>query len=268
MNGSTVIKFVRAALLGSACTVLFAGTPPTGKTPNLNGIWVVADSFMDRQDGTFLAAPGRAEASERENKLFAMGEPKFKGEYAKRAAELKNAEQEAEAKGKTLADPTADCIPPGMPGFWMGPYAFEILQNSKQINFFQESWEQTRRIYLDGRKHPSLDDEDPLYQGHSVGHWEGNTLVVDTANISPATTLSGVPHSDKLSVSERFHLVKPDILDVQVTVRDPDALAEPLVITRKLQRKPGMEIHDYICAENNRNHSDESGATQMILKSK
>jgi hypothetical protein len=71
-----------------------------------------------------------------------------------------------------------------------------------------------------------------------------------------------------LSVSERFHLIKPDILDIRITVLDPDALAEPWVIIRKLRRKPGMEINDYVCAENNRNHSDESGATQTILKSR
>ncbi|MGC1460489.1 MAG: hypothetical protein WA825_19615 [Steroidobacteraceae bacterium] len=260
------VKITRLALLTGSLVV--AAVAQAGKTPDLNGIWVFADSFMDRQDGVFLAAPGRAEASERENKLFSMGVPKLKGEYAKRAVERQIAEKEAEAQGKTLGDPAADCIPPGMPGFWMGPYAFEILQNATQINFFQESWEQTRRIYLDGRKHPSLDDVDPLYQGHSVGHWEGDTLVVDTVNISPATTLGGAPHSDKLSVSERFHLVKPDILDIRVTIVDPDALAEPWVITRKLRRKPGMEIHDYVCAENNRNHSDENGATQTILKSR
>jgi hypothetical protein len=267
MNGSVADKFLRIALL--ACSLVVAATAQAGRIPDLNGIWVFADSFMDRQDGVFLAAPGRAEASERENKLFSMGSPKFKGEYAKRAAELQAAEKAAEAKGKVLGEAAADCIPPGMPGFWMGPYAFEIVQNAKQINFFQESWEQTRRIYLDGRKHPSLDDVDPLYQGHSVGHWEGDTLVVDTVNISSAATLlGGVPHSDKLSVSERFHLVPPDILDIRVTILDPDALAEPWVIIRKLRRKPGMEIHDYVCAENNRNHSDASGATQTILKPK
>jgi hypothetical protein len=238
------------------------------KTPDLNGIWVFADSFMDRQDGEFLAAPARDAANDRENKLFFMGFPKLKGEYAKRFAAIQITEQEAEAKGKPIGAPEADCIQPGMPGFWVGPYAFEILQNTKQINLFQESWEQTRRIYLDGRKHPSPDDADPLYQGHSVGHWEGDTLVVDTVNVAPETKLMGAAHSDKLSISERFHLVRPDILDIQVTVQDLDALAEPWVITRKLRRKPGMEIHDYVCAENNRNRSDANGATQVILNPK
>jgi hypothetical protein len=267
MTRSSADRIIRTTLLAWCLAV--TASAHAGTIPDLNGIWVIADSFMDRQDGVFLAAPGRAEASERENKLFSMGSPKFKGEYAKRDAELQAAEKAAEANGKTLGEPVADCIPPGMPRFWMGPYAFEILQNAKQINFFQESWDQTRRIYLDGRRHPSLDDEDPLYQGHSVGHWEGDTLVVDTVNISTATTLlGGVPHSDKLSVSERFHLIKPDLLDIRVTILDPDALAEPWIILRKLRRKPGMEIHDYVCAENNRNHSDESGATQTILKSR
>ncbi len=265
---STANKFIRAGLLAGACTWVLAGTAQAAKIPDLNGVWVVADSFMDRQDGGFLAAPARTEANELEGKLFAMGMAKLKGEYAKRAAAAQKAEAEAEAKGQPLGAPTADCIPPGMPSFWIGPYAFEFLQNAKQINIFQESWEQTRRIYLDGRKHPSLDDADPLYQGHSIGHWEGDTLVVDTVNILPETTLMGGPHSDKLSVSERFRLIKPDLLDIQVTVHDPDALEEPWVITRKLRRKPGMEIHDYVCAENNRNRSDANGITQAILSDK
>ncbi len=270
MNSSTANRIIRAGLLAGACTLVLACAPPAAKTPDLNGVWVTADSFMDTQDGTFLAAPARAEATEREGKI-AFGEgglPKLKGEYAERFAAARAAEKEAEARGQPLGTPSADCIPPGMPTFWIGPYAFEIVQSAKQINIFQESWEQTRRVYLDGRTHPSLDDADPLYQGHSIGKWEGDTLVVDSVNFVSQTMLMGAPHSDKMQIAERLRLIEPDLLEIQMTVQDADALEEPWVSTRKLRRKPGMEIRDYICAENNRNRSDANGVTQAILQPK
>ncbi len=64
-----------------------------------------------------------------------------------------------------------------------------------------------------------------------------------------------------MQISERLRLVEPDLLEIQMSVQDPEALEEPWVTTRKLRRKPGMEIRDYVCAENNRNRSDANGFT-------
>jgi hypothetical protein len=110
-------------------------------------------------------------------------QPEFKAVYLEKVQRR----AQAEAQGKPIQDIGALCLPQGMPGFWNGPYAFEIIQTPKQLNFYQEWNEQTRRIYMDGRAHP--EDPDPSYNGHSIAHWEAAVLVVDTVAIGVGTPL-------------------------------------------------------------------------------
>jgi hypothetical protein len=224
-----------------------------------NGVWVLADSFMDKQDGTFLATPGRVG----EDKDPPVSEPKLKGEYLiQHEALLK-----AEAAGTRTGDSGAECLPQGMPRFWHGPYAFEIMRSPQQINIYQEWNEQTRRIYLDGRK--DNPDADPSFNGHSIGHWEGRELVIDTDQVRKDSGLgAGATHSDQMHISERIKQIGPDLLQVTMTVTDPMALAEPWVSRYRLRRKLGMEIEEYVCAENNRNTTDANGVTQSGTASK
>lgn len=224
-----------------------------------NGIWVLADTFMDKQDGTSVATPGRVG----EDDDPPISEPKLKGQYLL----AHQARLQAEAAGKPIDDTGAACIPQGMPRFWHGPYAFEIVQTPRQINVYQEWNEQTRRIYLDGRQHKP--DADPTFNGHSIGHWQGRELLIDTAQIRTDSGLgAGAQHSDQIHISERIKQIAPDLLLVQMTVTDPEALAEPWTSEYRLRRKPGMEIEEYVCAENNRNQPDENGATRSGVESK
>lgn len=231
-----------------------------GPRADWTGVWVVPGSFLDLQDGTSVSAP-----SGRDDPGIAviqnLGRPKLKPEFAKQA----EARRAAEAAGTPIGD--RGCVPNGMPGFWGGPYAWEIVQAPHQLNLAQEVYGQTRRIYTDGRKHPSLDDADPLLFGHSVGRWEGDVLVVETTNLSPAGRLGGVAHNDeKTRIVERFTPVAPERIDVDVTVYSPDVLEEPYHFVRKLLRKPGMEILDFFC-DNDRNPVGADGVTQTILPS-
>jgi len=249
------------ALAGLGGQSLAQSKPSAADAPpvNWNGIWVLAGSFMDKQDGTFVAAPGRAG----ENDEPATAEPKLKGEYLAKQIALRK----AEAAGKPTNDSGAQCIPQGMPRFWHGPYAFEILQTPLQMNVYQEWNQQTRRIYLDGRSHNP--DADPSYNGHSIGHWQGHELLVDTAQIREDSGLGlGNAHSDQIHITERFKQVGPDLLQVDMTVTDPKALAEPWVSTYRLRRKAGMEIQEYVCDDNNRNTVDANGVTQAVIAPK
>ncbi len=237
-----------------------------GPRANWTGVWVIAGSFLDTQDGTSVSAPtGRAEdIGIAEMRLNGA---KLKPEGAQRAAAF----AAASAQGRPFGD--RQCKPGGMPGFWAGPFAWEIIQSPDQINLLQEGGSQTRRIYLDGRKHPSLDDVDPLFQGHSIGHWEGDVLVVDTVNISPQIDIfaggsnhtGGATHTEKSHIIERFRPVGDDRIDLEATVMNPDVLEEPWTFVRRLKRKPGMEIVDYDCEENNRNPVGADGREQAIL---
>ncbi|PYU25860.1 MAG: hypothetical protein DMG32_11355 [Acidobacteria bacterium] len=103
------------------------------------------------------------------------------------------------------------CYPPGVPRVYFHPYPFEFVQTPKYLLMIFEYDHTVRRIYTDGRPLPK--DPDPLWLGYSVGHWEGDaTFVVDTVGFNEKTWLDrlGVPHSDQLHVTERFHRVDRD----------------------------------------------------------
>ncbi len=226
-----------------------------GPRADWTGTWVLADSFLDRQDGTALAFRNGREENDSQYKDMFLAPPKLKPEVAKRLAAAPMA-------------PPRQCTPLSMPLFWSGLYAFEIIQSRTQINVFQELGDRTRRIYLDGRPHPGLDDVEPLGLGHSIGHWEGDDLVVDTTNFNTNMLLAvGVNHTEKTRIVERFRPVGDDRIDVDVTTTDPDLLAEPWKFVRHLRRKPNTDIMDYDCQENNRNPMDAEGREHAIIQS-
>ena len=118
---------------------------------------MIADSFMDRQDGTSVATGGGRPNPKATRGRQKLEEPVFKGEYLKRFQARKVAVAAAEAAGQPL--PPADgqvngCGPLPFLGQWMTPYATELTMGPTQMILYQEAWEQVRHIYLDGRPHP------------------------------------------------------------------------------------------------------------------
>lgn len=159
---------------------------------------------------------------------------------------------------------TANCLPPGMPGIMTQPYPMEFLLTPGKVTIVIEAYTQVRHIYTDGRTLP--DDPDPKFFGTSVGRWEGDTLVVETVGFSPSTTLAaGVPHSDKMRITERFRLSDPDTMTIETTVTDPIALVAPFTTSSTLRRHREWTIAEYICEENNRNSVDNSGKASIDL---
>ena len=108
-----------------------------------------------------------------------------------------------------------------------------------------------RQIFMDGRKHP--EDPNPTWYGHSVGHWEGDTLVVDSVGFNDKFwfDFAGHPHTEKLRVTERFR--RPDLghLEYDVTIDDPGAYTKPFVMHGKSALETSTELMEYICNENN-----------------
>jgi len=163
-------------------------------------------------------------------------------------------------------NPTANCLPPGMPQIMNQPYPIEFLMTPGKITLVIEAYSQTRRIFTDGRKQP--DDPDPTFNGYSVGHWEGDTLVVDTVALSTDTPMAqswGVRHSDKMRIQERFHLTGPDTMEIRTTVFDPIALTKPFTSTKTLARHRDWDIAEYICEQNNRNTVTDDGKAGINL---
>jgi hypothetical protein len=162
--------------------------------------------------------------------------------------------------------PMANCVPPGMPGVMSQPYPIEILYTPGMVTVIAEAFMQVRHIYTDGRAHP--DDPDLTYNGHSIGHWEGDTLVVDTVGFTKDTPLGmnmGVKHSEKMHIVERFHLADPKTLEIATTISDPEALSKPWSRTITYARHPDWTLAEYICQQNNRNFVDASGKAGINL---
>jgi hypothetical protein len=142
------------------------------------------------------------------------------------------------------------CLPPGLPRIYLQPFPMQIVQTPQEVIFLYEYDHTVRHVYIDGRPHPS--DLTPTYMGDSIGHWDGNTLVVDTIGFNEKTWLDrdGHVHSDQLHVVERFHRVDRDHMQIAITMTDPKALAKPWETTLYYELKPDWHIMEQVCTDN------------------
>jgi hypothetical protein len=109
-----------------------------------------------------------------------------------------------------------------------------------------------RPIFMDGRALP--EDPNPTWWGYSVGHWEEDTLVVQSAGFNDRSWLnfSGHPHSEELRVTERFHRRDFGHIELQVTLEDPKVFTKPITIALDVNFIPDTEMLEYVCNENER----------------
>jgi hypothetical protein len=158
----------------------------------------------------------------------------------------------------TARDPTGTCLPPGPSRVLTSPFPFIIVQQENMIALLFEYQTIWRAIYMDERKHPADIADYPEFMGHSIGRWEGDTLVVDTVAINERTWLdtAGHEHSPKLHLTERFRKVSEDKIEWTATFEDPVFYVRPWSITRTFtkfdDRKDQDRILPYTCTENNR----------------
>jgi hypothetical protein len=145
-------------------------------------------------------------------------------------------------------DPAYSCHPAGLPRIYTyGNNPLEIVQTPQRIFIFYESAHLWREIWMDGREIPK--DSDPLWMGYSVGHWDGDDLVVDTANFNDKTWADGRghPHSDALKTTERFHRLDRDHLQISVRIDDPKSYTATWTTQRSYSLKPNWEIGENFC---------------------
>lgn len=230
------------------------------KSPDLSGLW----------SGTFTTAPGaRAQTplAERKYTRWTPWPLPLTPDYQK----IVNDRIAAAQTGREVGDTGIRCVSNGMP--WkivVNPgLPIEVIQTPGQVSF----WGGLRPIVIhtDGRPHPS--DWQPTYDGHSIGHWIGNTLHVDTVGIIASTRIDAAynPHSAALHLKWTIERVAPDRLHTRMTLYDPLAFKEPLATTiiYELLTEPQMDlIDDASCFENNRHvqgqdKNDGSGFTRF-----
>ena len=208
-------------------------TPPSGPVPrmadgkpDLSGVW-------DRPYVPDMSKTGRNQQGFAELPFTAWG-----------LAEWKNYDA---AKG----DYTGACLPFGLVRSINSPMPMQIVQNNKYVSldFEVDNWFQV--VPIDGRPHRQ---QVPTWSGDSVGHWDGDTLVIDTVNFNGRTKLDtiGHPQSDQLHVIQRWTRTDLGHIAYEITIDDPQTFTKPWSNTRTFTLRPDWEIMEYSCEENNK----------------
>jgi hypothetical protein len=168
-----------------------------------------------------------------------------------------------QAGANAAAGQSANCLPPAMPGIMAQPYPIEFLLTPGKVTLVIEAYTQVRHIYTDGRELPEYPD--PNFFGTSIGRWEDDTLVAESVGFNDFVTISGIPHSEQMKITERFSLLDDDTMLIETTITDPEALTQPYTTSATLRRHRDWTIAEYICEENNRNFVDPGGEEGIIL---
>lgn len=235
--GGVALGLMSTAMIPAAFASEMNDYAQLANLPDFSGVWT--------QDSAALG--GRTPRTPTNMKLTPEAQARYDAFLAKQAAE--GVSQEDKVR----------CLPPGMPRIMRQPYPLEFLFTPNRITVLTETYSQARRIYMDGRQLPQ--DPEFLFNGTSVGRWEGKELIVDSVGFSPLTQyVDGVRHGEQMRIHERIWLVGPGQMRIETTISDPGVLAEPLVILAAYKRQPTWQMREYICEENNRLTSGEGGA--------
>ena len=252
-------------LMAAVCLIPLGGMSQANQStprvadghPDFSGIWIARQGAQYVQSEDPLAAnlasrDGTLLNFERDNALLRRADsnkPLYNPEFWEKVQKL---DQNGNA-----ADPSFGCMPAGVPR--MGPPA-KIVQTPQELVFLYVSSGDTYRVIpTDGRSHTPLDDLDGTWRGESIGHWEGNTLVIDTIGFNDTSWLdiSGYFHSENMHVIERMHR-DGDTLIWQATVEDPDVLIRPWAMnarTLRLNPDPKAVLTESLpCVERDLSH--------------
>jgi hypothetical protein len=216
--------------------------------PDLTGIW---------QAEAEARAPGG---------LFGIGESPNSKYFRNILSDFKAGEEPLTPAGVEIFrqhsapgafNPTLNCLPDGTPHADLLPEPFKILQMPGEVVMLYEVETTFRQIFTDGRK--QLTDPRPSWMGYSVGKWEGDTLVVDTAGFNNLSWLdaAGHGHSEDMRVEERFHRSDFGHLEVTLTITDPKTFTKPVTVRFVEGLLPDTDLFEHYCLE------DEKDAPHM-----
>lgn len=260
MRGAMRLKWMMAAAAALVTLVGAAAAPAAQQKP-------AAESRPAPRgpDGRVLlgAPPGEKGVWERRNEHLVVNPDSYQAGATKTArVHINDVPLQPWARALTnyrhtlalASEPYARCKVSGGPRQLMSPYGLEILDVPEQqrIYIFNISNAMSFRvIYMDGRTHPK--NLQPSYLGHSIGHWEGDTLIIDTVGFNEAFWMNrdGLPHTSQLRLTERLTRRTFDTLDYQVTIDDPGAYTAPWTSGYTLGWTRGAELFEYVCQQNN-----------------
>jgi hypothetical protein len=167
-------------------------------------------------------------------------------------------------------EPHARCKASGMTRQFLTPYGTEFVEfaDLKRIFIFDVGGPHTfRTIYMDGRSHPK--NLTPSYYGHSIGWWEGDTLVVDSVGFNESFWWDrrGLPHTEKLHFVERFTRTDAQNMRYEFTVEDTGAYTKPYSGTLNIRASTGTELFEYVCQQANYAHELMVGQAESVSRS-
>ena len=236
---------ILAAAMAAGQTPAYRAPRTADRKPDLNGIWQALNTAhwdieahpagpgLIQQLGASAAIPGGLGVVDGEIPYKPEALAKKKQNYANRL---------------TL-DPEIKCYLPGVPRATYMPYPFQIIQSQKHIMIVHEFAGAVRTIYMEDHTEPPADS----WMGWSNGHWEGETLVVDTTGFNDRTWFdrAGNFHSDALHVIERFTARSPETLTYEVTIEDPNVFTRPWKMSMPLYRRveSNARLAEFRCVE-------------------
>ena len=156
-------------------------------------------------------------------------------------------------------NPTLNCLPDGVPHGDLLPEPFKILHSPGVIVMLYEVETTFRQIFMDGRKLPA--DMSPTWQGYSVGRWDGDTLVIDSAGFNDRSWLDarGTPRSTDMRIEERFRRRDYGHMDLTITLNDPQIFTKPITFTVVEELLPDTDVLEHYCVENERDDAHMPG---------
>jgi hypothetical protein len=251
---SLVVSFLVAGLLaagsiaaqpaaaGASEKVAAKPVPRANGKPDLSGIWVATGALLLFEgEDAFAAAQAADKAAGR------ASPPPEPPPYKPDA----DAKRQYYLARRGIDDPMGRCLLTGVPRIQYRPLPFEIVQLPNRTVILYEIHHAFRIIPADGTPHPA--DLEPSYLGDSVGHWEGDTFVVDVTGFNTNTWLStvGTIHSEQLRVTERYTRDSFDTMRYEVTMEDPVVFTKPWHMYEVFRLRPNERIREYECIENN-----------------
>ncbi len=221
--------------------------------PDLSGIWQVQAEPR---------APGG---------LFGLGESPNSRYFRDILSDFKPDERPLTPAGAELVrqhaqpgafNPTLNCLPDGVPHGDLLPEPFKIIHSHGVIVFLYEVETTFRQIFMDGRQLPA--DPSPSWQGYSVGRWDGDALVVDTAGFNDLGWLDarGTGHSQDMRVEERFRRRDYGHLDLTITITDPKIFTRPITFSVVEELLPDTDLLEHYCLENERDDTHFPGRSR------
>jgi hypothetical protein len=213
-----------ALAAGAGLALVLAGQATAAPAKSgLNGMWTVDQDYFDRPKAPLPLTPeGQA---------------------------LREAKTKAIAAGDVIGEGGKTCAPHGMPSMMANEFALEFLETPGRVTIINEAATLVRTVYLNKKVH--TDDVEPSYNGHSIGHWEGNTLVIDTVNFNDKGDVLGFigVKSSTTHLVERYHVENGGkTLVGEFTFTDPRYLTRPATIRATYRRLPDdAELWEYAC---------------------